>query len=232
MKIRKSNERGRANHGWLDARHTFSFGSYYDPQHMNYRSLRVINEDRIKPAKGFGAHPHDNMEILTYIISGALAHKDSMGNTEVISAGQFQRMSAGTGVVHSEFNASDQEEVHLLQIWIQPNQLGLPPSYQDYRPDFVTEKNQLLLIAAGPGREAPLTVHQNIELLVARIDSGATVHSKFANASDTWVQVVSGSLSLNGSPLLSGDGAALDGAEELKIVTEEQSEILVFRFLD
>src|SRR5438270_8982616 len=161
--IRKSNERGRVNHGWLDTQHTFSFASYYDPGHMGFRSLRVINEDRVSPGRGFGAHPHENMEILTYVLSGALAHKDSMGNTETIRANELQRMTAGTGIVHSEFNASRTDPVHLLQIWIEPGAYGLKPSYEQVSLTEEQKRGKLLPVAGEGGL---LEIHQDARVLI------------------------------------------------------------------
>lgn len=225
--VRKSDERGQADHGWLTTRHTFSFASYFDPNHVEYRALRVINEDWIQGGKGFGTHPHDNMEIITYIIEGELEHKDSMGTGSVIRRGELQRMSAGTGITHSEFNPSE-KETHLLQIWIHPERTGLDPSYEQKQLSIAQQPNELVLLASQTGRDGSLTIHQDMELHGAVLNSGAVVDYAIEPDRHVWVQVVSGGVSINGTPLVQGDGAALDGEARLTLSAMDECEILLF----
>jgi hypothetical protein len=225
--VRKSAERGHANHGWLDTYHTFSFADYFDPQHTQFRALRVINEDRIQGGKGFGTHPHENMEILTYIIAGELEHRDSMGNGSVIRPGELQRMSAGTGVTHSEFNPSD-SETHLLQIWIFPETHGLPPSYEQRRFPALDRIGSLTLLASTDGRDGSLTIHQDVEILGGRLDAEHPIDYPVEEGRHVWIQVVSGNLNLNGVPLSSGDGAAVSNELRIGLDSGESAEFLVF----
>jgi redox-sensitive bicupin YhaK (pirin superfamily) len=225
--VRKSEERGQADHGWLKSRHTFSFASYLDPKHVEYRALRVINEDWIAGGKGFGTHPHDNMEIITYIIEGELEHKDSMGTGSVIRRGELQRMTAGTGVTHSEFNPSD-KDTHLLQIWIHPERTGLKPSYEQKDFSISSHPNELTLLASQTGRADSLTVHQDMELYGAVLDDGATLDFTVEPGRHIWIQVVRGSVSINGTPLEGGDGAALDGESQLTLAAANACEFLLF----
>jgi len=226
--VRRSSERGHAEHGWLDSRHTFSFADYYDPAHMNFRALRVINEDRVQPGKGFGVHSHENMEIVSYVLEGALQHRDSMGNGEILRPGEVQRMSAGTGVTHSEFNASQSKIVHFLQIWILPERRGLAPSYEQkaFPPD--ARRNELVLVASRDGRLGSVTVHQDANLYLARLDAGKRVALEFPPSRSAWVQVVRGSVALGDEKLAAGDGAALSGEKGTALSAAEDAEVLVF----
>ncbi|HZV33033.1 MAG TPA: pirin family protein, partial [Verrucomicrobiae bacterium] len=208
INIRRSNERGHANHGWLDTYHTFSFANYYDPQWMGFRSLRVINDDLVMPGMGFGKHPHRDMEIITYILSGSLEHADSMGNGRVIKPGEVQYMSAGTGVQHSEFNPDKNEAVHLLQIWIQPDKKGVTPRYQEKSlADAPT--GRFNLVTSKTGRDNSIAIHQDADLWIAKLDSGENTTHKLASGRNAWVHVAEGEVSLNDRPLHAGDGAAV-----------------------
>src|ERR671924_2139197 len=204
--LRRSSERGITKSGWLDSRHTFSFGDYYNPQHMGFSHLRVINEDRVVPGAGFGTHSHRDMEIITYVLEGALAHRDSTGTSSVIRPGEVQRMSAGTGISHSEYNRSRTEPVHFLQIWILPDRQGLQPSYEQR--SFASEelRGQWRLIAARDGREGAVTLHQDVDVLVARLEPGEQVAHHLRPGRHAWVQVASGGAMLNGVSLKEGDG--------------------------
>lgn len=205
--VRPAQERGHFDHGWLDTYHSFSFADYYDPKHMGYRVLRVINEDVVQPGQGFGSHPHNDMEILTVVLEGALEHKDSMGNGSVIRPGDVQRMSAGTGVVHSEFNPSKTEPVHLLQIWISPRSRGIRPSYEQKR----FEPAPLRLIASSDGRDGSLTIHQDADVVLTQ---GAAAYRPRKHV---WIQVARGSVQVNGRDLRAGDGAAIEGEQSIEI---------------
>lgn len=228
--VRKSNERGHANHGWLDAHHTFSFANYYDSAHMGFRSLRVFNEDRIAPGRGFGAHPHEDMEILTYVLEGKLAHKDSMGHLEVLGPNEIQRMSAGTGVVHSEFNGSDSEPVHLLQIWIEPKSSGTAPSYEQlsFRPE--EKRNKFKLLASQELEAGVAQINQDASLSVAEISPGQALNYELGQGRHAWVHVVAGNVTLNGNELTTGDAAAVSREQTLELAAmgDENSEVLVF----
>jgi redox-sensitive bicupin YhaK (pirin superfamily) len=226
--VRPAAERGAANFGWLDAKHTFSFGEYHDAEHMGFASLRVINEDRIEPGQGFGTHPHRDMEIITYIIEGALEHKDSMGNGAVMKRGDVQHMTAGTGVMHSEFNHSNDELVHLLQIWILPGQKGLPPGYEEKTFNDDQKTNQLRLIASSDGGDNSLVVNQDISLYASILDKGVTVTHRFAAGRNGWLQVVRGTVNVNGEQLGDGDGAAIEQTELLEIEATSNAEFLFF----
>jgi quercetin 2,3-dioxygenase len=216
MKIRKSGERGHANHGWLDTYHTFSFADYYDPKQMNYRALRVINEDYIAPGMGFGTHPHNNMEIVTYIVSGALQHRDSMGNSAVMKAGDIQRISAGSGIMHSEFNASSSEPVHLLQIWLVPDEKGVKPGYVE-RSFAKAEPGRLHLATSKTGRDGSIPIHQDADLYFAKLNAGQKTALPLRPGRHAWLQLIKGKLDANGTQLSAGDGAGVSGAEELKL---------------
>jgi len=217
--IRKSQDRGHAQHGWLDSYHSFSFADYYDPQWMGFHNLRVINEDRVAPAQGFGSHPHKDMEIITYVLSGQLKHKDSMGNEGIIKPGEVQKMSAGTGVVHSEFNASSKEEVHLLQIWIVPDTKGLKPVYeQNLLP--MDQQNSLVLF--------PVNIHQDAKIYRGRLSSGHELAHEIEKGRNAWIQIVSGSLSINAQTLVSGDAALVEKETRLLITTKGTCEFLLF----
>jgi redox-sensitive bicupin YhaK (pirin superfamily) len=226
--IRKSSQRGHANHGWLDSYHTFSFAAYYDPKHMGFGPLRVINEDRISPGKGFGTHGHEDMEILTYVLSGALAHKDSMGNVETLHANDLQRISAGTGIVHSEFNGSDTEPVHFLQIWLEPAVNGLPPSYQQLS---LTEEQKLgkLVLVASPEGGGPLKIHQDAQVLIGQVEAGGQLSHRLQPGRQAWVHAISGAATVNGQPLATGDAAAVTGEASIRLVgIDANTEVLVF----
>jgi quercetin 2,3-dioxygenase len=227
--IRKSGDRGHFDFGWLDTRHTFSFGDYIDRNHMSFRALRVINEDHIAPGAGFPQHPHSDMEIISYMVAGSLAHKDSMGNTAVISPGEIQRMSAGSGILHSEFNASKTEPAHLIQIWLRPATRGNEPGYeQKPLPD---RRNRLALIAAPPHHDdaaEAVTIHQDARLFAAALNPGATVEHTLAPGRHAWLQIVKGSVELNGEQLRAGDGAAVSDESRLAIVSTGGAELLLF----
>ena len=229
IRLRLSNARGHFDHGWLDTYHTFSFGDYHDPQWMGFRSLRVINEDRVAPGAGFGTHPHRDMEIITVVLEGALEHKDSLGSGSVIRPGDVQRMSAGTGIEHSEFNPSKTEPVHLLQVWILPERKGLKPSYEEknFKPEEFCGK--LRLIASRDGRDGSVTIHQDMELYSAKLDASQTVRHELKPLRHTWLQVARGKISLNGKISLSaGDGVSISEEISLKILASESAEFLLF----
>lgn len=228
FQIRPAQERGGANFGWLDSRHSFSFGQYYDPRHMGFGPLRVINEDRVQPGKGFATHGHRDMEIISYVLDGALAHKDSTGTGSVIRPGDVQRMSAGTGILHSEFNASDQAPVHFLQIWILPGQNGLAPSYEEKHFPDNEKVGQWRLIGAPDGRDGAVTIHQDVNLYAAIIEAGQSLGRKLSVERKTWIQVARGKVQLDDAMLSAGDGVAIqkDGTIELKAI--ERAEILLF----
>jgi hypothetical protein len=226
--VRPAAERGHADHGWLDTRHTFSFASYHDPRHMGFRSLRVINEDRVKPGEGFGTHAHRDMEILTWVLDGALGHKDSMGNGSVIRPGDLQRMSAGTGVTHSEFNPSPEAPVHFLQIWLQPRERGLPPGYEQKRFPPEERRGRLRLVAAGDGRDGAVTIHQDADLWTALLQPGESVRHALAPGRYAWLHVARGAVSLNGSTLGAGDGAAVSDEAALEIAGAADAEVMLF----
>jgi redox-sensitive bicupin YhaK (pirin superfamily) len=228
LRIRRANERGHAQHGWLESRHTFSFADYYDPRHMGFRTLRVINEDWVAPAKGFGTHPHRDMEILTVVLDGALAHQDSKGNGSVIRPDEVQRMSAGTGVTHSELNASKQEPVHLLQIWIVPERDGLPPGYEQRAFPAAERRGRLTLLASRDGRDGSVTVHQDARLWAAVLDPGTAVAHEVAPGRAAWVQVIRGELDVGGTPVEAGDGIAVERAGVLALAARAAAEVLVF----
>jgi quercetin 2,3-dioxygenase len=224
--IRKSEERGGGHHGWLDTRHTFSFADYHDPKHMGFGPLRVINEDRIAPGAGFPTHPHRDMEILTWVLSGAVAHRDSAGNQAVIHPGELQRMSAGTGIRHSEFNASATDPLHLLQIWILPERRGLAPGYQQTA--FADLNGKLRLVAARDSRDGALTVHQDADLWVARLAEGQETSFAPRPGRLQWVQLTHGTATLNGETLRAGDGAAVAREVALQLRAGQPAELLLF----
>jgi redox-sensitive bicupin YhaK (pirin superfamily) len=225
--VRKSADRGRASHGWLESRHTFSFAGYHDPAHMGFGPLRVINEDRVTPGAGFPRHAHQDMEILSYVLEGALEHKDSLGSGSIIRPGNVQRMSAGTGIQHSEFNSSKKDPVHFLQIWILPERTGIAPSYEQ-KPFALDGARTLVLVASGAGRNGALTVHQDADVYAGRLEVGATVTHGFRPRRLGWVQVARGTIALNGLTLDAGDGAALERETELTIRAGTNSEVLLF----
>src|ERR1017187_6380183 len=226
--IRKSHQRGHANHGWLDSYHTFSFAAYYDPQHMGFGPLRVINEDRVSPGKGFGSHGHQDMEILTYVLSGALAHKDSMGNVETLQANDLQRISAGTGIVHSEFNGSRTEPVHFLQIWLEPAGNGLKPGYQQLT---LTEEQKLgnLVLVASPEGGGPLKIHQDVQVLIGQVEAERQLVHRLETGRQAWVHVIRGAATVNGTSLATGDAAAITGEPAVTIAgIDPITEVLLF----
>ena len=228
IRVRKASERGHFDHGWLDTYHTFSFSRYYDPQHMGFRALRVINEDRVQPGRGFGTHEHEDMEIVTYVLSGALAHKDSLGTGSAIHPGELQRMTAGTGISHSEFNPSQTEPVHLYQIWLLPEREGLEPSYEQRTFPEEERHNRLRLVASPDGGDGSLTIRQDARLYLATLDEGQEVSKDIPSGRHAWVQVLRGNVSLNGEAISAGDGAAVSEESALAIRAESSSEVLLF----
>lgn len=228
MEIRRGAERGHANHGWLDSFHSFSFADYHDPAHMGFGPLRVINEDRVAPGKGFGAHGHRDMEIISYVLEGGLAHRDSLGNGSVIRPGDVQRMSAGTGVQHSEFNGSATDPVHFLQIWIEPRVRGLAPGYEEKRFDAAAKRGRLALIASPDGRDGSVTIHQDAELYAALVAAGERVEHRPRPGRRTYVHVARGEAEVNGQALAAGDAAKLVDAVPVRIDRGRDAEILLF----
>jgi redox-sensitive bicupin YhaK (pirin superfamily) len=226
--IRRGQDRGHANHGWLDSFHSFSFADYHDPNHMGYGALRVINEDRVQPGRGFGTHGHRDMEIISYVLEGGLAHKDSMGNGSVIRPGDVQRMSAGTGVAHSEFNASDRDPVHFLQIWIEPDQRGIAPSYEEKKFDTASKRGVLRLIASSDGREGSVTIHQDACLYAALVDGEEKLEYQPAKGRRIYVHVIRGAVEVNGQALASGDAIKLGGPSPVRIGQGRDAEVLLF----
>ena len=224
----RSDTRGHADHGWLKARHTFSFADYYDAERVHFGPLRVINEDRIAPQSGFDTHPHRDMEIITYIVQGVIEHKDSMGNGTQISAGEVQRMTAGTGVLHSEFNRSADQELHLLQIWILPEKNALEPGYEQTLFAREDKLNQLRLVASRDGREGSLTIHQDVDLYASVLQAGEEISLREERERRFFVQVVAGELIINDVELFAGDGAMLDDEKTLTFAARRDAEFLVF----
>ncbi len=225
--IRRSNERGHVNHGWLDSYFTFSFADYYDPQWLGFRALRVINDDLILPGMGFGTHPHRDMEIISYVLSGALQHRDSMGNGRVIRPSEFQYMAAGSGVEHSEFNPSPTEATRLLQIWIKPDTTGVKPRYAER--NFVkAETGKLHLVASKTGRAGSFEIHQDADLLLAKLDAGQSVKHPLAANRHAWIHVAEGEVTLNGTKLAGGDAVALSEETKVEISASKPSQVLVF----
>lgn len=228
LTIRKANDRGHANHGWLDTFHTFSFAGYYDPRHMGFRALRVINDDRVDGGNGFGTHPHNDMEIITYILDGALQHRDSMGTGSVIKPGDVQRMTAGTGVTHSEFNASKSEPVHLLQIWLLPEREDLTPSYEEKHFAKADRQDQLRLVASRGGENGSIHVNQDVRLYASLLANGKTVEHTLAKGRHAWLQVAKGAVRVNDLQLATGDGLAVSAEDKLQITATADSEFLLF----
>lgn len=226
--VRKSRDRGHFDHGWLDTYHTFSFSRYYDPRFMGFRDLRVINEDVVAPGRGFGQHPHDNMEIVTYVLSGRLAHRDTLGHTETLSHGEVQRMSAGTGLEHSEFNASRTDPVHLLQIWVQPAREDTKPGYEQKAFPAEGRAGKLQLLVSPDGADGSLTIGQDIRLYATELAAGQSVGLDLSPGRAAWVQVAKGSVTLNATPLAKGDGAAVMDEASLTLAATEPAEVLVF----
>lgn len=227
IQIRPGSERGHFDHGWLDTFHTFSFGGYRDPAQMGFRKLRVINEDRVQPGAGFDTHEHWEMEILTMVLAGALEHKDSLGNGSVIHAGELQRMTAGIGIRHSEYNASDSDVAHFLQLWILPDRENLKPGYEQRAFPEEERRGALRLVGSPDGRDGSLTIHQDVEAYASLLDAGQSVTHVLGAGRHAWLQVASGVLSLNGEALTAGDGAAVSEEAELQIAADEKAEILL-----
>jgi redox-sensitive bicupin YhaK (pirin superfamily) len=228
IKVRQAKDRGHSEHGWLDSRHTFSFAEYYDPANMGFHALRVINDDRVAGGRGFGSHPHKDMEIMSYVLEGALEHKDSMGTGSVIRPGDVQRMTAGTGVVHSEANASRTDKVHFLQIWIVPDRPRLTPSYEQKAFPLDESRGKLLLVASPDGRDGSVTVHQDVAIHAGRFTAGESATVTLAPERAAWVHVARGAITLNGLPLTEGDGAAIENEPTLTLTATSPSELLLF----
>jgi redox-sensitive bicupin YhaK (pirin superfamily) len=228
ISVRPSKERGVTRLDWLDSRHSFSFSDYYDPRHMGFRSLRVINDDRVTPGAGFGTHGHRDMEIVTYVLSGALAHRDSVGAGAELKRGDVQRMSAGTGIRHSEFNGSKQNPVHFLQIWVVPERPGLSPGYQQQHFSDEEKRGRLRLIASRDGRDGALTIHQDLDLFASILDLGERVAYQLHAGRNAWVQVAEGAITLNGHTLQAGDGAAVSDQSVLEVTAVAKTEFLLF----
>jgi redox-sensitive bicupin YhaK (pirin superfamily) len=225
--IRRSETRGKTRIDWLDSRHTFSFGDYYDPGQVGFRQLRVINEDRVKPGAGFPTHSHRDMEIISYVLEGALQHKDSLGNGSIIRPGDIQRMSAGRGITHSEFNSSPNEPVHFLQIWIMPAQTGIPPSYEQQKIDLASARANFRVIASPQGGPGVVKLHQDAAMSVAFLDTGEELTHRLAERRHGWLQLARGSITLNGDTLNAGDGAAIDAGSALKVVAQSAAELVL-----
>ena len=228
MTVRRSFERGMANHGWLNSHHTFSFGSYYDPQFMGFGPLRVINEDRVQPGEGFPTHGHSDMEIISYVIDGALEHKDTLGTGSVIRPGDVQRMSAGSGIRHSEYNHSKEDNVHFLQIWIMPEKNGIAPSYEQKAYSDAEKAGKWKLVGSPDGRDGSVTIHQDVKLNATLLPAGETVEYETSADRLIWIQAVKGEFTLGGETLAAGDGAAISKEELISIKAEKDSEILLF----
>jgi len=228
LTVRKAQERGHANHGWLDTWHTFSFADYYNPQEMGFGPLRVINDDKVQPGMGFGTHGHRDMEIITYVLEGALEHKDSMGNGSIIRPGNVQRMSAGTGVQHSEFNPSREELVHLLQIWIEPSVAGVKPSYEEKEFGVQDKKGKLRLIASPDGRDGSVTIHQDAFVYAGILDAGDSIRQLLKPERRVYLHVARGAVTVNGEKLKTGDGAKMTGAVEVTLSDGKAGEVLLF----
>jgi len=226
--LRPANERGHARHGWLDSFHSFSFADYHDPSHMGFGPLRVINEDRVQPGQGFGTHGHRDMEIISYVLEGGLAHRDSMGNGSVIRPGDVQRMSAGTGITHSEYNASERDPVHFLQIWIEPDVRGIAPSYEEKRFDDASKRGQWRLIASRDGREGSVRIHQDARVYVTRLEAGETISHELANGRRAYVHVIRGDARVNEQPLSTGDALKVESEREVRVDHAQAADILLF----
>ncbi len=226
--LRPSHERGHAHHGWLDTYHTFSFADYFDPRHMGFSVLRVLNDDTVAPGMGFGTHPHADMEIVSVVLDGELQHRDSMGNTSVIRPGDVQRMSAGTGVRHSEFNPSPDHPVHFFQIWILPDRKGLPPSYEQKTFPEASKRGKLRLVASPDGRDGSVTIHQDARLSIALLQAGESLSQPLTPGRKAYLHVARGNVLLNGQPMAAGDGAQLVDEEQLRLETPDSGEVLLF----
>jgi redox-sensitive bicupin YhaK (pirin superfamily) len=228
IQVRKAAERGHADHGWLNTYYTFSFADYYHARHMGFRALRVMNEDRVQPGQGFGMHGHRDMEIVTYVLSGNLQHKDSMGNGSAIRAGELQRMTAGTGVRHSEFNDSPAESVHLYQIWLLPERNGLKPEYEQRRFSEADKQGKFCLVASPEGKDGSLTIHQDARIYLANVEEGTALNHVLQPGRYAWLQILRGKVTLNGHTLSAGDGAAISEERGLEVAGQEDSELMLF----
>jgi redox-sensitive bicupin YhaK (pirin superfamily) len=228
FEVRKGTERGHFKHGWLDTYHTFAFGDYHDPRHVSFRALRVMNEDRVQPGQGFGMHPHRDMEIVTYVLSGALQHQDSMGNGEVLRPGEFQRMSAGTGIYHSEFNPSRAEPVHLYQIWLLPRRKGIQPSYEQRAFSENEMRGRLRVVASPDGREGSLTINQDASIFLSTLGTQQRVTHELGGGGHAWLQVLRGAVDLNGDALVAGDGVAVSDETSVTVSATDPSELMLF----
>jgi hypothetical protein len=228
LNIRRADERGHADHGWLNSHHTFSFADYYDPAHMGFRSLRVINDDRVAPGMGFGTHPHRDMEIFSYVLEGTLEHKDSMGNGRQLRPGQIQLMSAGRGITHSEYNPSRTEPLHFLQIWIQPRERGLTPSYTEWRPKPEQADGAKVLVISPDGRDGSATIHQDADIHRIRLKPGQTVTHRLKPGRGAWLHIADGALSVNGAALATGDGASTEEPGTLELTATRATEAILF----
>ena len=228
IQVRRAAERGHFDHGWLDTYHTFSFSDYYDSAHMGFRALRVINDDRVQPGQGFGMHGHRDMEIITYVLDGALEHRDSMGNGSVLRPGELQHMTAGTGVRHSEFNPSHREPVHLYQIWLLPDRRGLTPGYEQKAFPEDERRGKLRLVASPTGEQGALTIHQDARLYLSTLRPGETISHILQPGRHAWLQALRGRVTLNGKPLATGDGAAVSDEERLEITGQADGEVMLF----
>lgn len=228
LTIRKANDRGHAHHGWLNSYHTFSFANYYDPQHMGFRNLRVINEDRVAPGAGFPTHPHRDMEIISYVVSGALAHRDSLGNTETVSTHGIQRFSAGTGITHSEFNPSDTDPVHFLQIWLLPDRRGITPSYEQKDFAIATQPGQWHKLASPDASDGSVKIHQDVDLYALLLEADSSHTYNLRPDRHAWVQVVKGDLTINGKLVSAGDGVAVSQEPQLTLQADTDAEVLLF----
>ncbi len=226
--IRAAQQRGHADHGWLDSYHTFSFADYQDPNQMGFRALRVINEDRVAAGQGFGTHGHRDMEIVSYVLDGALQHKDSMGNGAVLKPGEFQRISAGKGIMHSEFNPSEAESTHFYQIWLYPQRTGIEPSYEQKSFDRAGRRNQFQLVASHDAADGALLINQDVRIYLADLDTGQAIRHQLANGRHAWLQLLRGAVTLDGQPLTSGDGAAISDQPELSVEATAAAEIMLF----
>ena len=228
IQVRKSSDRGHGDHGWLNSFHTFSFANYHDPQHMGFRALRVMNEDRIAGGQGFGTHAHQDMEIVSYVLDGALEHKDSMGNGEILKPGEFQRISAGSGITHSEFNPSPDHSTHFYQIWLLPESKGISPSYEQKSFDPALRQNRLQLVASPDAAEDSLTIHQDVRIFLADIAANKKIEHQLLSLRHAWIQVLRGEVAINGQSLQTGDGIALSDEHKLQILGQSDSEIMLF----
>jgi redox-sensitive bicupin YhaK (pirin superfamily) len=228
LTVRRANERGHADHGWLNSYHTFSFADYYDPEHVGFKTLRVINDDRVAAGRGFGTHQHRDMEIFSYVLEGTLEHKDSLGNGRQMKPGQIQLMSAGTGVSHSEFNSSTTEPLHFLQIWIEPRERGLKPSYTEWHPKPENAKASKVLVISPDGREGSATIHQDVEVYRIRLEPGESVSHDLKTGRGAWLHIAEGALTLNGTALATGDGASTEESGKLTLVATGKTEALLF----